>query len=281
MHRALAGLQKVRAWLPPVPSPCTLPTQGPACRTRDAGRAHPAGPEERPFPTFQRFLQGLGEAGRAVAIAVVPAWILPRGEGRGRQVKVHEGQVMASHLDGRRQSNRDRLRGFWPWFPSPPPRCGFVHTWAAGGEGGGPGGGSEAPVGRDLNVLSPPPTCTLSCGAWEVGPLGTPGFSLLSNHKGGDGSSSCWLTRSRVLPGAGDCWDPLQGPLWAPPPSPPPHRAFFLPAPPCSLSPPAQALPVLHPQEGPRGAGAELALLLGCWGLAILTSVCQGNHTAH
>lgn len=115
---------------PPAPQSPPRPPHPP----RRVGASAP--PRERPFPTFQGFLQGLGEAGRTVAIAVVPAWILPRGEGRGRQVKVHEGQVMTSHLDGRRQSNRDGLRGFCPGFHYHRLAEVSCTTWAAGGQAG-------------------------------------------------------------------------------------------------------------------------------------------------
>lgn len=74
-------------------------------------------PRERPVPTSQGFLQGLGEAGPAGAVAVIPAGVLPRQEGQGRQVKVHQSEVMTSHLDRRRQSNRDGLRCFYSQIP--------------------------------------------------------------------------------------------------------------------------------------------------------------------
>lgn len=172
-------LQKVRARPPPVPSPCPLPTQGPACRARGAGRAHPAlsapkkwepraRPRERPLPTFQRFLQGLGEAGRSVALAVIPAGVLPRGEGRGRQVKVHEGQVMASHLDRRRHSNGAGPRCFSPGshyrrllrFHTQRGQPEARRATLAGGSGSGPCG----------NVLAPPSPAwhplLLGLGSW-------------------------------------------------------------------------------------------------------------------
>lgn len=123
-------LQKVQAWpppcAPPVPSPCTLPIQGPARRTEMLAEPTPSAPQkpepqprprERPVPTSQGFLQGLGEAGPSGAVAVIPAGVLPRREGQGRQMKVHESQVMTSHLDRRRESNRAGLRCFYSRFP--------------------------------------------------------------------------------------------------------------------------------------------------------------------
>ena len=68
------------------------------------------GHRERPFPTFQRLLQGLGKAGHAVAVTVILAWIFPPREGQGCQVKVHKGQVITSHLHKRAQRNRGSLR---------------------------------------------------------------------------------------------------------------------------------------------------------------------------
>lgn len=62
------------------------------------------------FPTFQGLLQGSCKASQAEAVTVILAWILSSWEGQGRQVKVHNGQIISSHLDERRQSSRDRLR---------------------------------------------------------------------------------------------------------------------------------------------------------------------------
>lgn len=76
---------------------------------------------ERRFPTFQGFLQGLHEASPAVAVTVTLAGVLTPWEGQGCQVKVHQGQVMTSHLGNRKQIIRDRRRCSSCLYPLPPP----------------------------------------------------------------------------------------------------------------------------------------------------------------
>lgn len=97
---------------------------------RDTGKGHPAPPlqkweplaqlHRKMVPTFQGFLQGLCEASPAMAVTVILAQVLTPREGQGRQVKVHQRQVMTSYLGKMKQSTRDRLRCSYCLRPSPP-----------------------------------------------------------------------------------------------------------------------------------------------------------------
>lgn len=97
---------------------------------RDAGKGHPspilqkweplAQPHRKMVPTFQGFLQGLCEASPAMAVTVILAQVLTPWEGQGRQVKVHQRQVVTSYLGKMKQSARHRVRCSYCLRPLPP-----------------------------------------------------------------------------------------------------------------------------------------------------------------
>ena len=73
---------------------------------RHAGCDRRGGKRAMLCATFQGFLQGLYEASPAMAVTVILAQVLTPWEGQGRQVKVHQRQVMTSYLGKMKQSAR-------------------------------------------------------------------------------------------------------------------------------------------------------------------------------